>query len=64
MNNFSTRNAPLIKRYFSTLAQNFFKRPKNLLNNFKKIGDWMTLPNPRSKGVGSVIQSLNNWVLL
>jgi len=39
---FSTGKAYLIKRFFQTLSKKFFKLLKNLLNNSKKINDWMT----------------------
>jgi len=53
---FSTGKAHLIKRFFQALAQKFFKLPKNLVNNSKKIGEWMTLPRQ-----GCVIHESNYW---
>jgi hypothetical protein len=52
MTNFSTGYSIQIKRFFQTLAQIFFQFQKYLQIYFKKIGDWMSTPIPRSKGVG------------
>jgi hypothetical protein len=58
MTNSSTRNAPTIKRFFQTLARNFFNSPGCYLNlTLKSLEDRL---NPHTLRVGGF--NLGEWL--